>query len=325
MDARWTLGDYPKAKRENFMFRTLFTTVRVAAGLATLTLLMSNPATAKTVFPIGGGSGDAGFQDHCPANQYLTGIAGRTGTVVDQIQIICSPLRADGTHGASYYGPLRGGGGGAAQEFSCSADSFVTGAVIYWNDKNNMVTTVNLNCSASRAHGVSLIGLQSGNESTLFLHQDEECPTGELATGFAGRYGKNVNALGLFCDASTVASAPVASAAPSAYPIRTTGKVAGSTSTLGNSAGCPQGLFWREASPTDHVCVNAGQHLLTLQENKAGPSHISQTDHTFGPNTCAQGYVWRAAFNGDAVCVTPQQRDEAAAENKFSAGLPVSH
>ena len=54
------------------MFRTF-----IISSLALL--LMTNPAAAKTIFPVVGGSGDAGFQDHCPANEYMTGLAGRAG------------------------------------------------------------------------------------------------------------------------------------------------------------------------------------------------------------------------------------------------------
>jgi hypothetical protein len=58
--------------------------------------------------------------------------------------------------------------------------------------------------------------------------------------------------------------------------------------------------------------------METRLENAAGPARVSQTDHTYGPNTCVQGYVWREAFTGDAVCVTPLQRAAAKQQNSVA-------
>ena len=127
------------------MFRTF-----IISSLALL--LMTNPAAAKTIFPVVGGSGDAGFQDHCPANEYMTGLAGRAGNVLDEIQIICAPILPNGTQGAKYYGPARGGPGGAVEEFSCASDSFATGDRLRYNDQYNTLTEVDLSCTSMQSN-----------------------------------------------------------------------------------------------------------------------------------------------------------------------------
>lgn len=77
---------------------------------------------------------------------------------------------------------------------------------------------------------------------------------------------------------------------------------------------CAQGYVWREAIPSDHVCVTPDVRTRTQQENATAPG-LRDPNGAYGSNSCKQGYVWRNAFNGDAVCVTPNIRDDVAAEN----------
>lgn len=76
---------------------------------------------------------------------------------------------------------------------------------------------------------------------------------------------------------------------------------------------CLQGYVWREARPTDHVCVSGSTRSQAWADNAAAPSRW--VSGPFGPHTCIQGYVWREAFLGDDVCVTPANRSLAAADN----------
>jgi hypothetical protein len=86
---------------------------------------------------------------------------------------------------------------------------------------------------------------------------------------------------------------------------------------------CAQGYVWREAIPSDHVCVTPDVRSRTQQENTAAPG-LRDPKGAYGSNSCKQGYVWRNAFNGDAVCVTPDIRDDVAAENA-AASSHVAH
>jgi hypothetical protein len=78
---------------------------------------------------------------------------------------------------------------------------------------------------------------------------------------------------------------------------------------------CQDGYVWREASPSDRVCVSPWSRDVAKFENKLGPSRVSPTDHTFGPDTCRPGYVWREAFPNDHVCVPPVVRARSLNEN----------
>ena len=79
---------------------------------------------------------------------------------------------------------------------------------------------------------------------------------------------------------------------------------------------CASGYVWREARPTDHVCVTPASRALVKQENRSAPQRW--TAGAYGSHTCKQGYVWREAFKGDDVCVTPERRDQVHEENRVA-------
>ena len=80
---------------------------------------------------------------------------------------------------------------------------------------------------------------------------------------------------------------------------------------------CLQGYVWREARPSDHVCVDVSTRTQAWADNAAAASRW--VNGAFGPHTCIQGYVWREAFPGDDVCVTGANRSLAAYDNTQAA------
>jgi len=82
---------------------------------------------------------------------------------------------------------------------------------------------------------------------------------------------------------------------------------------------CLQGFVWREARPSDHVCVTPAVRTDTHNENLLADSRRSPNGGPFGPDTCKQGFVWREAFSGDHVCVPPASRTRAANDNAAAA------
>jgi LGFP repeat len=82
---------------------------------------------------------------------------------------------------------------------------------------------------------------------------------------------------------------------------------------------CRQGYVWREATPTDHVCVTPATRGQTRDDNSQAASRRQPGGGAYGPNTCRQGYVWREALPGDQVCVTPATRTQAARDNAIAA------
>jgi hypothetical protein len=78
---------------------------------------------------------------------------------------------------------------------------------------------------------------------------------------------------------------------------------------------CIQGYVWREATPSDRVCVTPETRTQTAEDNSTAASRIDPVDRTYGPFTCVQGYVWRETTPNDLVCVTPGTRSQAASDN----------
>jgi hypothetical protein len=86
---------------------------------------------------------------------------------------------------------------------------------------------------------------------------------------------------------------------------------------------CLQGYVWREATPSDHVCVTGGTRSQARADNAAAASRRAGGG-AYGPDTCIQGYVWREAVANDHVCVTGNVRTQARADNQaaWSRSLP---
>lgn len=182
---------------------------RVLPLLAVLAALVVAPAklSANTIFPAIGGSGDLQVADRCPAGMWLVGLKGRGGLWIDQVQIACSRLSADGmtAQGALWYGPARGGNGGAPQEYRCPVSAAAYMVTTTMTPGNRQVKFVEVRCwhlKENRLYGnfwfnggpASAGGGTSAKEPPSMI-----CPPGELANGFAINFGVHVNALGLLC------------------------------------------------------------------------------------------------------------------------------
>jgi len=84
---------------------------------------------------------------------------------------------------------------------------------------------------------------------------------------------------------------------------------------------CKQGFVWREARPTDHVCVTPEVRDETAADNRRA---AGRREPGGGPDICRAGYVWRDAFSGDKVCVTKETRQQARADNAMANERRVS-
>jgi hypothetical protein len=78
---------------------------------------------------------------------------------------------------------------------------------------------------------------------------------------------------------------------------------------------CLVGFVWREAGPSDRVCVPPPERTDTRNENALAASRRQPGGGPFGPDTCIQGFVWREAYAADHVCVPVASRTRAAASN----------
>jgi hypothetical protein len=87
---------------------------------------------------------------------------------------------------------------------------------------------------------------------------------------------------------------------------------------------CKQGFVWREAVPSDHVCVTPDQRDQAKRDNAEATNRRQQGGGSSGPDTCRVGFVWREAFANDHVCVTPQTRARVAEDNRLANQRRVS-
>jgi hypothetical protein len=207
MSTQWVLrvGDYSAAdngKGERLMKRVLPLLAILAASVVAPAKLSAN-----TIFPAIGGSGDSQVADRCPAGMWLVGLKGRGGLWIDRVQIACSRLSADGmtAQGALWYGPARGGNGGAPQEYRCPVSAAAYVAAPTMTPDNRQVKFVEVRCwhlKENRLYGNFWFNsgpASAGGRTSAKEPPPMTCPPGELANGFAINFGMHVNALGLLC------------------------------------------------------------------------------------------------------------------------------
>ncbi|WP_372407291.1 hypothetical protein [Streptomyces luteireticuli] len=87
---------------------------------------------------------------------------------------------------------------------------------------------------------------------------------------------------------------------------------------------CLQGYVWREARPSDHVCVTGATRDRARYDNSQAVKRRDPGHGGYGPYACREGYVWREAFKGDMTCVEPSTRAEARRDNQLADSRKVS-
>ena len=190
-------------------------------------VLLPQSAEARRVWPAVGARGDADAVAECPApDQVLVGFGGRVGLWIDQIQLICAPMLADGTHGAPVGSRDRfgGTGGGPSPSVTCDGRSQMFAAYIELTGDSKKVAYVAIDCidssgnSARITFGGSESQTAASKQSCGFLQgcdpnelsiPRQACPQ-ESFTGVIVRFGEHVNAIGIVCDRrAAVAPVPV--------------------------------------------------------------------------------------------------------------------
>jgi hypothetical protein len=77
---------------------------------------------------------------------------------------------------------------------------------------------------------------------------------------------------------------------------------------------CLYGFQWRDATPTDHVCVTPQRRDEVAFENQLSPL-LKDPSGAWGPDSCKAGWVWREATPDDRACVTPASFNVVHQEN----------
>ncbi len=132
-----------------------------------------------------GGSGGTAFSYQCPAGKAATGIRGRAGNYLDQIQFVC-----DGSEGSAF-----GGSGGNSFSYDCPSGSFIVGIR---GKAGNYVDQFGVICEGSVSSPA--YGGSGGNEFRY------ACPDG-VVRGIFGRSGLYIDQISVQCDAKPAAAA----------------------------------------------------------------------------------------------------------------------
>jgi hypothetical protein len=177
----------------------------MAGGVVALAATaISAPLHADTSFPAVGGSGYTSADDHCPRGEWLVGFRGRSGYWVDQIRIVCASFNAQGIQNRPKNGPERGGMGGGPQDVVCPNDSAVAAIHTFNTAYGRQVKMIDVKWGSMSANRQVVIRLNPNAPTSTITTGSEDkwwqiCPSGETGAGYHVNFGKDVNAIGLFC------------------------------------------------------------------------------------------------------------------------------
>ena len=148
-----------------------------------------------------GGNGGSEFALDCGAGQVLAGLAGRAGSLIDQISALCVDVDASGlwTSTPQPAGAARGGSGGTAFERMCPTNSALIG--IEGAVDRSVVGSLVVHCRPLSARDgtsgeITALAASGGNYANPHTFA---CAERGVATGIHGRSGSLVDQLGLTC------------------------------------------------------------------------------------------------------------------------------
>ncbi len=145
------------------------------------------------VIPGGGGNGGSPFTLNCPTNHVVAGFLGRSGSRLDQIQLLCRSLNTDGSLGNSVLTAATGGSGGTGFSISCTGNKMLVSA---FGRTGSRVDNLGANCSNVLGTSNSSIGPVGGSGGTAFL---SNCPNNHVITGISGRSGAEIDHINFRC------------------------------------------------------------------------------------------------------------------------------
>lgn len=335
------------------MRRYIFGLLAIAAASACLFVQPASAADYRT--PAVGGDGGAPFTMRCAQGDYLVGVRVRSGDWVDAIAPLCANWQGGDPAFLPWdAGPMRGGGGGGVADFYCDRSSVITGMIAepapnQWSSVAMMdpwcapaSNPTRRSAGTGPEHfgkGIADRRIEAETDPnvgtsvsiTYDMSRMPICRSGDVAVGIYGAAGNYLDRIGLICAPAprVIIMMPPINTGPSpgdivheAPPIHTGPNpgdiVREPPSVLINAPRCRSGFVWREASPSDYVCVTPESRDRVRRENAVASTRVNPQG-AYGPNTCIGGFVWREAYQGDVVCVTPEVRDTVRQENATAA------
>jgi hypothetical protein len=163
--------------------------------LLSVVLIASTTASADDFL---GGEGGGPFGNvNCPRGTVVVGLAGRTGAIIDTVQLICGKGRGEpqfDTIHPTRIGPSDGGG-----PVSVTCPIFDAATSIQVNVREHeghiVVSRISLRCEATLdgSGGVNRVFGGGGGEDA----GSSACPANHYVAGFAGRSGTFIDAVGI--------------------------------------------------------------------------------------------------------------------------------
>jgi hypothetical protein len=170
----------------------------------TQTLTPAAPTVTQTVPSVTttlvGGSGGSPYALACPPGSAATGIQGRAGSNVDQVQVRCDSIVGATLSGASSTTTTSaGGGGGSPYDLGCPAGYVVVGIRgRVGNGGAGVIDMLSVDCAELAGSGTQTTA-SVGSTFDGSIEYSLRCPEGTIARGLQGSAGNLVNAIGLQC------------------------------------------------------------------------------------------------------------------------------
>jgi hypothetical protein len=190
-------------------YRSVATSLLAAAMAA---LVSSGPASGQPhEFPIQGGEGGSFFRVFCPPGNFMVGLRGRAGAVIDNLQLRCAgfgtlasiPPRKNWTRDPNTFeiGNAGSSPGGSSLLHECPVPNFVRG--VEFNTERflgrHLIAFVTMTCEHGTFSGFQELKFGFNFPPGFPSTQKQFCPDGMWAVGLKGRQGERVDALALLC------------------------------------------------------------------------------------------------------------------------------
>lgn len=157
--------------------------------------------------PKGAKGGDP-FQIICPANNFVVGVTGRAGGVIEKVQLLCAPFSparpvANNTNFSAgkrfEQGSWMGAGqGGSSQTTSCTTGTGFVKEIRFNTAVFNgftLIEHIQLECSDRGGHASTKTFGRAARGAPF----RQRCGGNDFVVGFHGRVGLHLDALGVVC------------------------------------------------------------------------------------------------------------------------------
>lgn len=191
-----TVEGYHSSDQGRITFRLSTTHIRRQLLLPSTTSGYTHSVNPNILSYVSGGGGNGGsvMSLYCPDNYVATGFILRTGSRVDQMQVMCRYLFSFGSLGNYLHTTDSvGGQGGSIRQLECPYNSVLVGI---FGRSGSRVDNLGVYCAGIKDGTTIQVGPYGGAGGSEFVSL---CPTNSIITGIYGRSGNEVDQINLRC------------------------------------------------------------------------------------------------------------------------------